>query len=396
MGGNHWHARAFFGGQRKKLNSNFTKGMKISLSLLLALLVVAALAPKLPAVGGMSWARYVVDLARERHSYTFGESNGYYETLMAPSSSAGPNKFPPVALLTQSKLERTRIPGDQLFEADPFLIYKPKPNLDLANTSEGDVKTNAYGFFDRPWPLAKPPGTRRIVVFGDSVIRGTGVTYDQRFESLLQNKLNTGSGQHYEILNLAVGGYMLTQMFGMAMEKAPPFHPDVYVIAVTDRTANPIWAKYLAKLVLDGQDLRYGVLRKIVAEAGVTKKDSAATAQQKLAPYRESAMRAIFLDLKAHAEQNSARLVVFFVPSLQEEAVIDASFQPVRESLQGTGIPMVDASHTFSNYDHDQFRLDWFDQHPNVAGHRMIAENLYNKLHEDPAAWAAFTGPDSN
>ena len=228
--------------------------------------------------------------------------------------------------------------------------------------------------------------------FRDSVIRGTGVTYDQRFESLLENKLNAGGVRHYQILDFAVGGYMLTQMFGMAMEKAPPFHPDVYVIAVTDRTGNPIWAKYLAELVKDGHDLRYNVLRTIVAEAGVTKQDSTEAAQEKLAPYRVSAMRAIFLELKAHAEQQSATLVVFFVPSLQEEPVIDASYLPVRESLQNTGIPVVDASHTFSNYDHDQLRLDWFDQHPNVLGHQMIADNLYKKLRHNPEAWEDIVG----
>jgi len=371
----------------------FTRSVLSTAGLLLALLAIASLAPKLPAVGQMSWVRYVLDLARERHSYTFGESNGYYETLMSPSSSqAGPRDLPPVMWLTENDSERTRIPGDQLFDADPFLIYKPKTNLDLANTSEGSVKTNAYGFFDRPWTLTKSPGTTRIVVLGDSVIRGTGVTYDQRFESLLEDKLNAGSGRHCEILNLAVGGYMLTQMFGIAMEKAPAFHPDVYVIAVTDRTGNPVWAKYLAKLVQDGQNLRYDVLREIVAKAGVKKTDSSATAQEKLAPYQVSAMHAIFLELKAHAERQSAKLVVFFVPSLQEEAVIDASYSPVRESLQGTGIPIIDASTTFSNVDHDKYRLDWFDQHPNVMGHQMIADNLYRKLRENPEAWADLTG----
>lgn len=371
----------------------FTRSVLSTAGLLLALLTVGALAPRLPAVGQMSWARYVVDLARERHSYTFGESNGYYETLMSPSSSqGGPKDLPLVMWLTENESERTRIPGDQLFDADPFLIYKPKPNLDLANTSEGAVKTNAFGFFDRPWPLTKSQGTRRIVVFGDSVIRGTGVTYDQRFESLLENRLNTRSNQRCEILNLAVGGYMLTQMFGMAVEKAPAFHPDVYVIAVTDRTGNPIWAKYLAKLVQDDQDLRYDVLREIVAKAGVTKKDSSAKAQEKLAPYQVSAMRAIFLELKAHAERQSAKLVVFFVPSLQEEAVLDASYSPVRESLRGTSIPVIDASNTFSNVDHDKYRLDWFDQHPNAIGHQMIADNLYRKLRENPEAWTDFTG----
>lgn len=374
------------------MNNNFAKSVGACLLLLLALLAIAIGGAKLPAVGRTALFRRVVDLARERHSYNFGESNGYYETLMTPSSSQDPGKFLPVTWLTESKLERTRIPGDQLFEADPFLIYKPKPNLDLANTSEGDVKTNAYGFFDRPWSLVKPAGTRRIAVFGDSVIRGTGVTYDQRFESLLENKLNASGIHHYEILNFAVGGYMLTQMFGMAMEKAPPFHPDVYVIAVTDRTGNPIWAKYLAELIKDGHDLRYDVLRKIVAEAEVTKEDSTEAAQEKLAPYRVSAMRAIFLELKAHAERQSAKLVVFFVPSLQEEAVINASYLPVRESLQGTGIPVIDASHAFSTVDHDGFRLDWFDQHPNVLGHQMIAKSLYEKLCQNPEAWADIVG----
>jgi hypothetical protein len=379
------------------LNSNFAKSVRTSLALLLALLAVAFCAPKLPAVGRTAWLRRVLDLARERHSYTFGETNGYYETLMTPGHGKPPSRnFAPVMWLTESEKELTATPGEQMYDAEPFLIYVPKPNLNLPNTLEGLVQTNSHGFFDRERSFAKAPGTRRIIILGDSVIRGTGVTYDQRFDTLLENKLNASGSQRYEILNFGVPGYMLTQMFDVAMQKAPAFHPDVYVIAVTDRTGNPIWAKYVARLAQEGQDLKYDALRKVVQEAGIKKDDSPTVAQWKLAPYRESTMRALFLDLKAHAEQQSAKLIVFFVPSLEEEAVVDPSFRPVRECLQGTGIPLIDASHTFSAFDHDQLRLDWFDQHPNVEGHRMIAENLYNELRENPAAWGDITGVSSS
>ena len=59
---------------------------------------------------------------------------------------------------------------------------------------------------------------------------------------------------------------------------------------------------------------------------------------------------------------------------------------------RGTSIPVVDLLDTFAGTDVDSMRVVWYDQYPNVAGHRRIANELYRKLKEQPDAWAALTG----
>lgn len=374
------------------MKNSFTKTCIASLGFFLGIFVLAVTGSNLSNQGIPGCIRYLVEHAKERHSYTFGQANGYYEALMTIADDESHKKFIPIESITLSEQERSKAQPIDIYQANKYLIYEAKPNLHFSNSVEGMVETNSYGFFDPEYSLKKLPKTRRIALFGDSVIRGTGVTYNQRFGNLLQGHLNASGEEHFEILNLSVPGYLLTQMYGEAIEKAPKFHPDVYVFAITDRTGNRIWGKYLAKLVEDGVDLRYDVLRRIASESGIKKGDSPEEDQWKLEPYRVSAMRAIFMDLKARVEQQSAKLVVILVPSAEERAVVDPSFSATKECLQGTGIPVVDVTDALYTGDLDNLRLDWFDLHPNAEGHRRIAENLYTKLQQNPEAWAAITG----
>lgn len=61
-----------------------------------------------------------------------------------------------------------------------------------------EVRTNAQGFRDRPFG-PKRPGTRRILVLGDSISFGKGVAVEERFSSLVA----AHAPAHVEILNLA-------------------------------------------------------------------------------------------------------------------------------------------------------------------------------------------------
>ena len=70
----------------------------------------------------------------------------------------------------------------------------------------GTCGYNAYGVVDRGYPLAKPPGTTRLLVLGDSVARR------QVFLDVLEEGLTRAHPEHrYEIWNAAVEGYNAVQ-----------------------------------------------------------------------------------------------------------------------------------------------------------------------------------------
>ena len=86
-------------------------------------------------------------------------------------------------------------------------------------------------------------------------------------------------------------------------------------------------------------------------------------------------------------------MIVVLLAGVEPPELSQPHFQGVRELVAEMGITMVDLLDTFSGVsDLDTMRVAWYDPHPNADGHRLIANNLYGKLREQPEAWSALVG----
>jgi hypothetical protein len=176
-----------------------------------------------------------------------------------------------------------------------------------------------------------------------------------------------------------------TQMYYLATEKAPAYHPDVYMMALTPISIGPTWSDHLIKLAQERRDTRYDFLRTALQDAGVQASDSRRVAQWKLAPYRLRVLRQILTSLKAQAERQSAQLMVVLLPAAEAPEISRIRFRGIRELIAKVGIPVVDLVDTFDQVDNiESMRLAWWDIHPNAAGHRLIAANLYRQFSGQP------------
>ena len=63
---------------------------------------------------------------------------------------------------------------------DRRLGWRNIPNWE-ATTENRKLKINSRGLRDREYSLQKPPGTKRILVLGDSYVWGYGVSNEERF-----------------------------------------------------------------------------------------------------------------------------------------------------------------------------------------------------------------------
>lgn len=88
------------------------------------------------------------------------------------------------------------------------------------------VRTNAAGFRDPERELAKPTGTRRVVVLGDSMAWGWGIAPGERFGDLLDERL----GPEVEVLNLGVPGYGTDQELWVLETVGLAYEPDVVLL----------------------------------------------------------------------------------------------------------------------------------------------------------------------
>ncbi len=293
-----------------------------------------------------------------------------------------------------------RINKDYVENADyrlrtDFLRFEFKPGL-KRQTTNGMRITNSFGMANPEYGYEKPSNTRRVAWLGDSVSVGP---YGGSFETLLENSLNRDSPtpgiRSFQMLNFSVPGYILLQKMDVALEKAPKFHPDVYVVQLdSQEVTGPV--KHIAKMMVRGTDLKYDFLRRITAQAGVQSSDHLETITAKLKPFYVPIMRGALERIRDHAASQGARMIVVLVPVPIDPNVTAEDFDNLHSAVDGLGIPVIDLRNTFRNAKLADLQvIPEGDIHPNAHGHEMIFTDLYAHLRADPDAWVALTGAAS-
>jgi lysophospholipase L1-like esterase len=142
----------------------------------------------------------------------------------------------------QQKMQVADPQQSTIFEGDPLLLWRLKPNLDHAYWDFTDVSTNAQSF-RADYPIgAKPAGTFRIVCLGDSVTFGYRVPpvwperprdYNpewQPYPMLLEKELRTANpNRRIEVFPMAVPGYTSHQGLAWLRRDIGYLQPDVVI-----------------------------------------------------------------------------------------------------------------------------------------------------------------------
>jgi len=181
-------------------------------------------------------------------------------------------------LFVASPQQRAQVADEKqsaIFEADPLLLWRLKPNLDHAIWDFTVVSTNAQSF-RAGYPIGrKAPGTFRIVCLGDSVTFGYRVPpvwpdrpkdYDpkwQPFPMLLEAELQRANpNRHIEVFPMAVPGYTTHQGLAWLRRDIAYLQPDMVIAsfgwndvsmsAVADREAiNTQWFAVATRWLID-------------------------------------------------------------------------------------------------------------------------------------------------
>ncbi|MCL4522496.1 MAG: SGNH/GDSL hydrolase family protein [Acidobacteria bacterium] len=317
---------------------------------------------------------------------------GYYQTLLNEGARvANAGLANPAGGIDASAQEGLYAPGG-------FLGWKFWPSAStVSRDGRSRLITNRFGMADRDYSLEKAPGTRRIALLGDSIVRGWGIATKDDFEELLEDRLNSvyrdANIQKFEILNFAVDNYTITQHLDVARETVPPYKPDVYVVSFTDLTVFRKWGNHIGLLVHRRADLKYDYLKRLAREADLKASDTSDQIQAKLAPYRIPTLRWALGELKAHRSEERRPLILLLVPSVSDAALVRTGFQGAYELGPELGIPVIDLTDTFQGVeDMSPYRISGVDRHPNEQGHRKIFENLYAKLLANPALFKLLVG----
>jgi hypothetical protein len=100
-------------------------------------------------------------------------------------------------------------------------------------SNEFDVSyaINSLGLRDREMPRQAPPGTRRLLMLGDSFTEGNGVEREQTFSALIQALLDRdGLGARWQVVNAGIGSYSPLLEYLYLRNGGLDFQPNVVVL----------------------------------------------------------------------------------------------------------------------------------------------------------------------
>ena len=274
-----------------------------------------------------------------------------------------------------------------------FLRYEYRPNQSRRYAA-GMRVTNSMGMSNPEYGYDKPPHTRRIAVLGDSLSVGP---YGENYVARLEERLNrdvASRGRKIQILNFSVPGYTLAQKLDVAMEKAPKFHPDAYILELSFyEIGGTATAFHVRRLWMSGIDLKYDYFRKVAVQAGLRHDDRGPRVDAKLLPFNEALVRGTTEQIRNHALSEGAPLIVVLMPAVIDASMADHDFDQLHSAIDGLGIPVIDLRDTFRNANLSELQvIPKDDFHPNVRGHEMLFKSLYARLQVRKDALAALTG----
>jgi D-alanyl-lipoteichoic acid acyltransferase DltB (MBOAT superfamily) len=305
---------------------------------------------------------------------------GYYEDLVGVDRfnsqlweiyTKRPSDWPSIM-----ETEVARQTGDNL-------IVELVPSTTI-NFQGAQLSTNRWGMRDRDYELIPPADTYRIALTGPSFVMGSGVANDEVFESLLEDRLNRehggGSYASYEILNLAVPGYSALQELMVLEQKGLSFQPDALFFIAHQREEEDT-VRYLADRMSAGAELAYADLMELAQQAGVEAGATMVESERRLKPFGSEILAWTYRRIAETSRANGVLPVWIFVPTLEN---------PVREEIvehlaflaEESGFIVLDLSDAYDQQDLESLVVAYWDKHPNAAGHRLLAEKLYQALLE--------------
>src|SRR5215831_14163458 len=139
-------------------------------------------------------------------------------------------------LLAEGLLRLVGHDHPQWYRLDPLVGWRPRPGVTGWYSAAVDnyIAMNREGYRDVDHPVAKPPGTYRILLLGDSMSEGVEVAlqdlYWKRLESTLP-QCPAFSRLSVEVISFAVNGYGTAQEYLTLRERGLKYRPDLVLLA---------------------------------------------------------------------------------------------------------------------------------------------------------------------
>jgi len=272
-------------------------------------------------------------------------------------------------------------PGDRGVNrpADGLLGYELVPSTAIIFKG-APFHVNRWGMRDQEYTREKAPGTYRIALLGSSQEMGFGIADGETFEALVEDRLNHHSrDRHYELLNFAVAGYSPLQHMVALERKVFDFDPDV--VFYFANPGDPRSAvEHLAKVAdRPGVTRASPFIANLLRDAAIDRNTPQAIRLQRLNPSQMRLLDWTYRRIVELCREHGVTPVWIFLPMNGE-----LKAERIQNAARDAGFTTLDLSAVYAGYDRAALRLGAWDNHPNAAGHQLIANGLYSILERRP------------
>lgn len=263
-----------------------------------------------------------------------------------------------------------------------------------------EVAFNSLGFRDLEFPIEKREGEFRVIAIGDSFTVGFGVRLEDTWVQRLERALAAGRDGPVEVINAGwTHGMTAAGYHPWLAKEGVRFAPDLVVVGfcLNDMAMVPMVSYPAVRPADVAKDLGWLGSSRLLVEIvrGIRQRDEVGRRRDFGDLVRgdpaiwndcQQGLRATRDVLAAHG----VPLVVAIFPMLSDLRSEHNAFASlhgmVRTFCTAEGIRHVDLLPAFTGRDEQSLWVHATDQHPNDAGHAIIAEALFDYLQQQGLA----------
>jgi lysophospholipase L1-like esterase len=268
---------------------------------------------------------------------------------------------------------------------DPKLPFHHKPHR-VGRYYGAEIRTNSQGLRDVERITPKPPGSRRIVLLGDSFALGWGVTFSETIAQRLEQKFANRTSR-YEVINMGTGNYNSTMEVELFKRKGLALEPDTVVLLyyINDVEAVP-----------EINPISYAILKQMYLPAYIT----ARIRQLKVMNSGEDGLLTYYSRLYATDSDNARKarnalqelvrltadkkikLLMVNIPDLRRLKAYPFNFATALPQgvAAENSVPFLDLLPFFNTYDGNSLWVSKEDPHMNGLASGIAAQAIFNKL----------------
>ncbi len=262
-----------------------------------------------------------------------------------------------------------------------LLNRRMKPNLNIQGLDHNFL-SNQFGIRDKAYSKNKKDSVYRMALLGGSYEMGSGVSNNQNFEYLTEERLNKNfpdsNFKSIEIWNFAAGGYYLIEHLELLNTEVFKYKPNAVIYFAHSDERNKM-IKDITNILKRNVPIKYKFLNDIITLSGVKSYMAENQIKQLLNPYIDCILQWSYFEMATICKKNNAKIIWVYLLTT-EENVNENEYSTILKFAKQAGYITLDLKNVYGNIPRNTIQISEINSHPNVLGHLLIANEFYYEL----------------